>query len=142
MSRKCATKARKRLQNIIEEINGDSSDIENYVESSGDEYDICGEESSSSENESDDEVPLANLLGHSKDTNYNDEKESEVLQNMNENDDQDLADAVAQLDRQEPLQWGNTQFVPPNTTSTGKLEEPPAIAVIKTPYPIFSSYGY
>ena len=59
-------------KDIIEEINEDSSDIENNVESSGDEYDICGEESSSPENESDDEVPLANLLGQSKDTNYND----------------------------------------------------------------------
>ena len=47
------------------------SDIKDFVNSSGGEYDIRMEESSSSEKESDDEVPLANK---EKD---NDENESE-----------------------------------------------------------------
>lgn len=40
MVRRSALKARNKLKILIEEINGAASDIEGYVESSGDEYDI------------------------------------------------------------------------------------------------------
>jgi len=120
---------RDEVKPVQRERNQYFSDIDDYVESSVDEYDIRGEESSSSKNDSDDEVPLANLLEPNKEKD-NDENESDdddvplaVMKRVNANDDQDLADAIAQFDRQESLQWGKTQFVPSNTTFTGKFQK-------------------
>jgi len=70
MVRKSALKARKKLKILIDEISGDTSDIEGYAESSGDEYDIRkdgdDEEESSNAEDSENDIPLANFKRKSK----------------------------------------------------------------------------
>jgi hypothetical protein len=70
MVRKSALKARKKLKNLIDDISGDTSDIEGYAESSGHEYDIRkdgdDEEENSSSEDSENDIPLANFKRKSK----------------------------------------------------------------------------
>ena len=64
MVRKSASK------NLIDDISGDTSDIEGYAESSGHEYDIRkdgdDEEENSSSEDSENDIPLANFKRKSK----------------------------------------------------------------------------
>ena len=57
-------------KNLIDDISGDTSDIEGYAESSGHEYDIRkdgdDEEENSSSEDSENDIPLANFKRKSK----------------------------------------------------------------------------
>lgn len=77
MFRRSALQARKKLKNLIDDISGDTSDIEGYAESSGHEYDIRkdgdDEEENSSSEDSENDIPLANFKRKSKEKDESDD---------------------------------------------------------------------
>ena len=65
------------MKNLIDDISGDTSDIEGYAESSGHEYDIGkdgdDEEENSSSGDSENDIPLANFKRKSKEKDESDD---------------------------------------------------------------------